>query len=237
MGQLFQHIVERGAGRGLRCGLGVLGTVLLGGCLATPLEQGQADLGEPVLQQASLVAGAVTVSAPQGYCIQRDSLQSGQRGGFALIASCSQLTGFASGYQVPPVVMTVTAVPHEGESVEPSGAEVAAALQGQQVLRHMNGDGLTLVQVKSPTPMIPESDVTHWRGIMVVNDYTVGLALYGAKGSADAGSRGQTQLMWLAERLRSQSPEGAVAVAGSGALSGGASTKAVLRPVARPGSR
>lgn len=197
----------------LRYMLAGLAGFALTGCLATPLGQGQADLGEAVMQRALLADGEVVVVPPQGYCIQRDSLKTSRRGGFALVASCAQLTGFMAGYTVAPVVMTVTAVERETDGPEPSGAEIAAALQGQQVLRQLHGDGLTVVQVTSDTPISAESDVTHWRGVMVVNGYTVGLALYGAKGSAEAGDRGLTQLMWLAEQLRSESPTRERAVA------------------------
>jgi len=191
------------------------------------------------------------VAAPQGYCIQKDSLKARKSGGFALVASCEQLTGFVSGYQVEPVVMTVSALPREGDAPEPSASEIAAALGDRKVLRRLHGDGLTVVQVQDLEALSAESDPLHWRGIMVINGYIVGLALYGAKDSVATGEKGLTQLMWLAERIREESPLRVPVVTDQppqdetvtlAALPqdveqpGRRTASGVLRPVARPGT-
>lgn len=223
---------------------------LVSGCLSVgPVEQGPRD---NVLDRAALAGGEVIVAAPQGYCIQKDSLKARKSGGFALLASCEQLTGFVSGYQVEPVVMTVSALPRVGDAPEPSASEIAVALGDRRVLRRLHGDGLTVVQVQDPEALSAESDPLHWRGIMVINGHIVGLALYGAKGSAATGEKGLTQLMWLAERIREESPLRARRVSAQAPLGeavtlaalpqgaeqpGRRTANGVLRPVARPVDR
>jgi hypothetical protein len=120
------------------------------------------------------------------------------------------------------------------------------------VLRRLHGDGLTVVQVVDPAPLSVESDPKHWRGMMVINGHMVGLALYGAKDSAETGERGLTQLMWLAEQIREESPqrprpaaafEVADVPAGAGTQDAEPDQPRVqrtglgaIRPVARPGT-
>lgn len=222
---------------------------VLSGCLSVgPAENGPRDT---VQHRAALAGGEVIVAAPQGYCVQKSSLKARKSGGFALVAACDQLTGFVSGYQVDPVVMTVSALPRIGNAPEPSASEVAKALGDRQVLRRLHGDGLTVVQVVDPEVPSVESDPRHWRGIMVINGYIVGLALYGAKDSPATGEKGLTQLMWLAERIREESPQRAsvnsnaaaqpsalalVALPSEGQPQGRRNANGILRPVARPGS-
>jgi len=190
---------------GLRLAVFFALSTVLSGCLS--LGDGAVTRQDNVMTRAALAGGEVIVVPPQGYCIQKDSLKSRRDGGFALVASCERLTGFVSGYQVPPVVMTISAVERDSTAPEPSAAEVSAGLGDRQVLRRLHGDGLTVVQVMDPAPLSVESDPKHWRGMMVINGHMVGLALYGAKGSAETGERGLTQLMWLAEQIREESPQ------------------------------
>lgn len=229
---------------------GLIGLSLVTG-LAACLSTGEQSVTRRsnVLDQAALAGGEVIVAAPQGYCIQKDSLKPRSSGGFALVASCEQLTGFVSGYQVEPVVMTVSAVPRASEAPEPDAAEIASALGDRKVLRRLHGDGLTVVQVQSVEALSAEADPTHWRGMMVINGYMVGLALYGPRDSAASREKGLTQMMWLAERIREESPQrlgelpslfsdgSAPAFTDATALSGASGSQTYLRPVLRPVAR
>ena len=180
------------------------------------------------LHRAELAEGAVVVVPPQGYCIQRETLRDGGAGGFALLASCESLTGYISGYDVEPMVMTVTAVPRRSDAPEPDAEEIAAALGDRKVLRRMHGDGLTIVQVMAPEGLTSEDDPRHWRAMMVLNGKMVGLALYGPRGGAVSGEKGLTMLGSQAESLREESPQMA-RVDGPVGIS-------AVRPIARPGS-
>jgi len=84
----------------------------------------------------------------------------------------------------------------------PSAAELAAALAPAKAIAHVNGDGLTLVQLdRGGDSGLPTGDPRHWRGAMLINGYLVGLALYAPKGSALAGRGGQRLILQLAENL------------------------------------
>lgn len=224
----------------LRGGAGVVLAVLLSGCLS-PVGDGTTQ-DEAVLKQTELARGQIVLMPPEGYCVQRDSLQRSEAGGFALIASCAQLTGKFTGYKVPPVVMTVSAVARTGEQSRPSSAELEDALRGQSVLHHTTDDAVTVAHVEAAEPLSPEGDRKHWRGVMALNGYLVGLALYGAKGSPEVGLPGRDQLMKLAKRIRNNSPS----VKAAGAVSDGPAQNmdqvfmsdgsGLLRPQARPGT-
>lgn len=182
----------------------ILAVFSVSGCLSlerTPEEQPVATA-----HFAALAGGRVVVVPPQGYCIELDSLQARDSGGFALLASCESLSGFVSGYNVEPAVITVTAVERKSDGREPDAVEIAAALGVPKVRRQLHGDGLTVVQVSDDTPVSEGGDPKHWRGIMVLNGQMVGLALYGARGSELSGTKGLNLLIWLAEQIREASP-------------------------------
>ncbi|MBR9652399.1 hypothetical protein [Thalassovita aquimarina] len=217
------------------------------------------DLG---LHRAELAGGDVVVVPPQGYCIEKETLRIRATGGFALLASCETLTGYVSGYDVEPLVLTVTAVPRQSEAPEPDAEEIAAALGDRTVLRRVHGDGLTIVQVMASEGLTPQDDPRHWRAMMVLNGKMVGLALYGPRGSAVTAEKGLTMLNWQAERLREESPQmphaygplagtdpvlaagpaaagDAAAKTGAAVISGpdiAADTLAPIRPGTRPGT-
>ncbi|MDX1781923.1 MAG: hypothetical protein R3256_11455, partial [Thalassovita sp.] len=171
--------------------------------------------------------GAVVIVPPQGYCIQRETLRGGGAGGFALLASCESLTGYISGYDVEPMVLTVTAVPRRSGAPEPDAEEIASALGDRKVMRRVHGDGLTIVQVMAPEGLTTEDDPRHWRAMMVLNGKMVGLALYGPRGGAVSGEKGLTMLSSQAESLREESPQMAPVSGPVGVLA--------ARPVIRPG--
>ncbi len=227
----------------------------LSGCLSLSGFGGEEDEAPDLgLHRAELAGGDVVVVAPQGYCIQRETLRSGATGGFALLASCETLTGYISGYDVEPAVMTIAAVPRHSEAPEPDAEEIAASLGDRKLLRRIHGDGLTIVQVEAPEGLTPEDDPRHWRAMMVLNGKMVGLAVYGPKGSAVTGEKGLTMLSWQAEQLREESPQmqpvygppaGVVPVIAAAveplpAVDTGpdpaADPLAAIRPVARPGT-
>ncbi|QIZ80684.1 hypothetical protein [Thalassovita gelatinovora] len=201
---------------------------LLSGCLAPGPQDDAGAAVKTGLHRAELAGGDVVIVPPQGYCIQQETLHSRATGGFALLASCETITGYVSGYDVDPMVLTITAVPRRSEAAEPDVEEIAAALGDRKVLRRLHGDGLTIVQVMATESLTTEDDPRHWRAMMVLNGKMVGLALYGPKGSAMSGEKGLTMLSWQAERLREESP---LMVRGGGPV-----PEAMLRPHVRPGT-
>ena len=179
--------------------------ILLSGCAS----QGTAP-PPPPLQAVSLFQGDVVVAGPAGYCIDRDSVKQGDDGSFVLLASCESLSG-KRGKNVPPAVMTVSVLPQDHAEAQPKPAELAGSLTSVEAVE---GNDLSLVYLSSGgNDFMPEGDPKHWRGGMVLNGYTIGLAVYGLAGSAASGEAGRQLITGLAARLRGASPVRIAAVA------------------------
>ena len=69
-------------------GVGLLG-LGLAGC-AIP-EGGLSNFAAPAQREALLAAGTMKVSAPRGYCVDREATQTRADGGFVLFGSCAAL--------------------------------------------------------------------------------------------------------------------------------------------------
>ncbi len=208
------------AGRPLRPALAFCAVAALAGCQDTLslLSAGGATAGEagravPVTRRAELGGGTVVVVPPAGYCLDKSSIANRAGGGFALIASCESLTGRPAGLLVEPAVITVSVSRPGGSGNQPEAELLAQALPDTAPLRAANGDGLTIVHVAGQDGALPgaRGDTRHWRGAMSVNGRLVGLAVYGAAGSAIAGAEGERLLVAQAELIRDQSPTRAAA--------------------------
>ncbi len=163
--------------------------------------------GAPALSTVRFFDGDVTVSGPRGYCIDPQSLRRAPDGSFALLASCESLTGTV-GVLVDPAVMTVSVLPRQPGVVQPDSAAMTRALAPDEVLQAYDGDGISLVRVRTAgLAALPEGDLSYWRAGMVINDHLIGLAIYAPMGGVVAGPAGRALLTDLAETLRRQSPE------------------------------
>ena len=185
-----------------------LPAVLLLVCLplAACLEAvGEAGPGN-ALHAVGFYDGEVVVTGPRGYCIDRSSIKRGPGGRFALLASCESLTD-QPGISVEPAVMTVAVLPHATRAVQPSSDAMVEALGRGSVRDTEDGDGIALVHIaEGGDTVLPGGDPSYWRASMVINGHLVGLAAYGPKGGAVAGTGGRDLLRDLAEDLRAASP-------------------------------
>ncbi|MDT8326951.1 MAG: hypothetical protein RQ750_06125 [Roseovarius sp.] len=167
--------------------------------------------GAPALAKVMFYGGDVTVAGPRGYCIDPQSLKRSAAGSFALLASCESLTGTA-GVVVDPAVMTVSVLPRQAGVSQPNAADMGRALAPADILLGYDGDGISLVHVKTGgRAVLPAGDPSYWRAGMVINDHLIGLAAYGPADGVVSGQGGRDLLMDLAEELRGQSPARAVA--------------------------
>lgn len=173
--------------------------------LAACLGSGDAESPQEALRAVAFHDGAVMVTGPRGYCIDRASINRDAGGRFALLASCESLTG-QPGITVAPAVMTVAVLPRGTAAAQPDATAMAAALGPDAVRRSEEGDGITLVQVTNGgETILPGGDPSHWRASMMINGYIVGLAAYGPNGGDIAGPRGRDLLRDLAEAVRAAS--------------------------------
>jgi hypothetical protein len=159
-----------------------------------------------LLRKTELFQGRVVVAGPEGYCIDRQSLRRNSDGAFVLLASCESLSGQTGG-AVAPAVLTVSVLPRQASATSPDAQELAALATGARILQSADEDGLSYVQLSAGgDSLMPQGDPRHWRGGMLVNGHLVGLAVYGAEGSAAAGVMGRSLLRGLARTILSLSP-------------------------------
>ncbi len=100
----------------MRNGLIAALALALAGCVGTGLGGGTRAL--------AVAGGAVTVTGPQGYCVDRSASRDSASGAFVLLGSCASLTGSrAAGQPQRPAILTASVGPLSAE-----GTDVAAAL-------------------------------------------------------------------------------------------------------------
>lgn len=184
-----------------RAWLGLPLILALAGCLQTTGGPSES----PVLRQAALAGGAVVVTPPPGYCIDANSLSDRRGGGFALIGSCATLTGEATGVFVEPVIITLSISTAQDDQTSIDSRAFQTALDRGRVIKAVNRDDLSLLQVEGGARVPPSADARHWRGLMRVGGQVVGLALYGATDGPMTGDQGMRLLIELADAIRVQS--------------------------------
>ncbi len=147
-----------------------------------------------------LAGGAITVSGPDGYCIDPTTLRSTTLGGFAAIASCNIMSGGQDGPIVEPALMTVTVSPAAGAA--PSPADLADAL-GTTLLQDRELSALAVGQMASGgESAFDGSDPRHWRGAFVIGRHLIGVTLYAPQGSPMLGAQGAAFLNTVSSAIR-----------------------------------
>ncbi|AUC53383.1 dihydroxy-acid dehydratase [Sagittula sp. P11] len=161
---------------------------------------------KPPLEKVSLAGGSVVVDGPEGYCIDPETSRSRNGQGVAVIASCYILSGGKAGYNVPPVIVTVTVGPKDPGGAVPDPAALAKAA-GAPLLGAYEDDGLTLAHLGSGgDKMLSEGDQRYWRGAFLQGGHMVGLALYAPEGDAMAGRDGARMLGQVRDFIVRASP-------------------------------
>lgn len=189
---------------------GVMGALLLplAACLGGGGAMGGAS--KPAAEAPRQVAffdGDVIVAGPMGYCVDPDSVQRKGNDRFALLAGCVSL-GRTFADKVTPAVVTVSVLPQSRVAQQPTADRLAAPWAHAGVLRKIEGDGLSLVQLaRGGDALLPGGDPRHWRGAMMINGHMIGFAAYGGAGSAVAGEAGRNVLIATAKAMRAASPQ------------------------------
>lgn len=196
----------------IRAALALSLAVVLAGCLGLT----GAPSGVPVLSEARLANGAVTLKPPAGYCIDARSLSDRPGGGFALIGSCASLTGAATGVLAEPAIITVSTSPATDGDISTDSRAFQTVLGRGRILRAINrDDGLSLLHVEGGARVPPSADPRHWRGLMLVQGQLLGLALYAGQDSPMTGDAGLRLMVELADALRTDSGTTAAATVAS----------------------
>jgi len=196
----------------IRAALALSLAVVLAGCLGLT----GAPFDVPVLSEARLANGAVTLKPPAGYCIDARSLSDRPGGGFALIGSCASLTGAATGVLAEPAIITVSTSPATDGDISTDSRAFQTALGRGRILRAINrDDGLSLLHVEGGARVPPSADPRHWRGLMLVQGQLLGLALYARQDSPMTGDAGLRLMVELADAIRTDSGTAAAATVAS----------------------
>lgn len=159
------------------------------------------------LAAVAMADGAVTLTPPPNYCIDKSSLKPR----FALMARCDTL-GAETDPDAPLALITATLVPLDDRTKVPNATDLAAAIAPDRILRKTDNNGLALVQTESATGLDGISE-RHWRGVFVVNGILVGLALYAPQDGPASGNSGASILTALAKRTTAQTAARSAAVA------------------------
>lgn len=159
-----------------------------------------------VLRRVALAEGQVIVTPPAGYCVDAASLRADDGTSFALIGSCASLTGDASGIFVEPAIITLSLSQATSTDLTIDSTAFQTALGRGRVLRAINSDDLSLLQVEGGARIPPSASPVHWRALMQLNGQVVGLALYGAADGTMTGDQGMAFLLELIDAIRRDSP-------------------------------
>lgn len=167
------------------------GAALCGFLLLSACEDGDAFLAgltpapqEPT-RQVTMARGAVTVAAPQGYCIDNRAL--GQR--FALMARCDVISGQGNA-AAPLSVITVSLSPAPEGAPLPTPEVTAAALGLSNVQNKSQRRNTVIFRADGPPPS-QALDGAHWRGTALIGNQIMGVALYGPAGRPSIGREGR----------------------------------------------
>ncbi len=147
----------------------------------------------------------MTVSGPEGYCIDPATLTRGLSSDFALIASCMALSEGKVGFWVEPVLVTVTVGAEGPQEPLPTAGAIAATAGATLLGGGMSGGFVTANLDRGGEKRLTGGDPRHWRGAFAVNGRLVMLALYAPEGSEYAGARGGRMLSQVRDQIEALS--------------------------------
>lgn len=156
----------------------------------------------PDLPRTHLLAdGAIVVSAPNKFCVDKNA---GASDRFVLLTNCDVLAGLPKSNPSNRGVLTVSSGPVLAESER--NISLLNAF-GQNTIVSKRVTGLVMQQMGDDgAPRLPGAAASHWRGILKVNNRIVSLAVYGPQEGRVLGTEGRRLLENLAARIQQSSP-------------------------------
>ncbi len=171
------------------------------------------DGGSSGVQSASILDGAMTVTAPRGYCIDRAASQVTAEAAVMIIGRCSD-TG-----SVPPAAITATIGGAGSGSVMAAGTELVAAFftsaEGRATLsRDGQADAVTVQEVATAegAVLLHLTDAAvgeYWRAVFGLRGRLVTLAVTPPEGQPLSVAQGKALLLRAIATLRAANPVGA----------------------------
>lgn len=151
-----------------------------------------------------LAGGAVTLAAPQGYCVDTQSVRRSSTGSFALLARCDTLgmRGFFATQDLVLITVTTLDWPDGGQ---PSAETLARSARPARMLTAKTINDLPFLSMQDSRHKVDGASPTYWRSAFVVEDQLVGVALYANEGSPALTRKGARILADLTERTKQAS--------------------------------
>lgn len=196
--------------------------LLLAACDPATLAGG----GAPSRMRLDVAGEALTIAAPAGFCIDRQSTTMSADGAFVLMSDCA-LLGARGGARAPvaaALTASVSAAPMGGEGDDAGGTledlqDFAATSDGRAAMgrsgrssgvrildsRIHEGVLYVLVEDRGPTP-IPGVDRTFWRAFLEVDGRMVALSELNFDGAGIGAQEGLNRLASLARAIRAANP-------------------------------
>ncbi len=154
------------------------------------------------ITQVPLAGGAVQLTAPPGYCVDRRSLRRNAQGAFALLARCDTMGGPSSSRRYELALLAVTTRPMTASTQPPTKEGLARAASPARVITSAGNRELPIVLLDGGAPIQPAVSSRHWRGAFLLNQQIVGVSLYAPEGSPALERKGAELIGELAVRTR-----------------------------------
>ena len=205
-------------------GLVALGLLaVLGGCVTGPGSPGQSrfggGLGTPA-RQALVLGGAVTVTGPEGYCVDKSASRVGGETAFVLMAPCERFRRGVAGILFRPRAL-VTATVTEGSGPTASGYKrFFSEREGLSALSHNgNPEGVDVesmgaasdgsFRVTVTDSVAPDKnglvDTRSWRAFFTVEGHLVAASLRSPRGAPLSSDGAQSMLTQMVAAIRQAS--------------------------------
>lgn len=155
---------------------------------------------DSVRRQAVMADGAITLVAPDGYCVDLRSLQPR----FALLARCDVLGAPTSVNDLPLVVITASFVADADSESPPTPQQIAQALDATLTSAPRDVDMLRTFDASAPAPA-QGLENAHTRAQIKVNSELLSLALFSPKGAPTPNDVAQSLFETLIARLKTGS--------------------------------
>lgn len=172
----------------------------LAACDQFPVSTGTGG-GTKAITQVSMARGAVQLTTPEGYCVDRR----GRNQTFALIARCDTLgvIGFFASGELAVIAASTQSV--DPGTTSPRAHDLANARPEDDTVTSIERESIAIVLMQSDTAQLEGVSKQYWRTAFVVNDQLVSLALYAPDDSAALTSEGARLLEETARATRAAS--------------------------------
>lgn len=200
-------------GAGRVAGLILVGALGLQGCV-------EGSGGRPAPQSVRVADGQLTLSGPEGFCVDTAESRTGKRGSFVLFGSCASLSGspFAARPQ-DPAILTATVVGETGAGFDARSPQLASFLGSARgraavsrsgkaasvrILGLSAADNVLYIRLSDSAPAAGQSvEAEYWRALLAVGPRIISLSVLGLQSKPLPSAKKRAILERFVARVRS----------------------------------